>query len=76
MYKRQLEDISSASDPYAALDKVRGEINDSIKTISGQTSSCINEQKFDDAREQVRRWQFLEKLSEEANSIEARLDDD
>jgi len=74
--RESLEDISSAADPYAALDSVRSEINDAIKTTSEQTSASINEQKFDDAREQVRRWQFLEKLSEEANSIEARLDDD
>lgn len=74
--RESLEDISSAKDPYKTLDTVRDEINDLVKGTSVKASGFIKEQQFDDAREMVRRWQFLEKLSEEANSIEAQLDDD
>lgn len=74
--RESLEEIDSAKEPYKALDTVRGEINDLVKTTSVKASGFIQKQQYDDAREMVRRWQFLEKLGEEANSIEARLDDD
>ena len=73
--RESLEEISSGSDPYSALDAVRGEIDDLVKATSAQASSSLAEENFDQAREAVRRWQFLEKLRDESNSIEARLDD-
>ncbi len=73
--RESLEEISSASDPYKALDSAREDIDSQIKTTQAETSECIAQQKYDEARESIRRWQFLEKLAEEANSIEAQLDD-
>lgn len=73
--REALEDVSSAADPYKALDAVQSDINDQMESISATAFSAITDKKYDEARELVRRWQFLEKLLEEANSIEAQLDD-
>lgn len=73
--RESLEEVASAADPYKALDSVRSEIDQLIDSTSTQVSATIIDEKFDDARDLVRRWQFLEKLSAEANSLEAQLDD-
>lgn len=73
--REALEEIASASDPYKALESARDDIDSQIKATQAETSGFIEQQKYDDARESIRRWQFLEKLAEEAGSIEAQLDD-
>jgi len=73
--RESLEEVTSSSEPYQALDSVRDEIDQMTDSTSAQVHSALNDENYDQAREFVRRWQFLEKLSVEANSIEARLDD-
>ncbi len=70
-----LEEISSAAEPYEALDSARNDIDVQIKHMQAETAGFVAQAKYDDARESIRRWQFLEKLAEEANSIEAQLDE-
>jgi len=73
--RESLEDVTAAAKPYDALDAVRSEIDELTQSIAKQASDSLQEERYDQARERVRRWQFLEKLSAEADSIEARLDD-
>lgn len=73
--REALEEVASATDPYKALDSAREDIDSQIDTIAASVSSTIGEGKYDEARELIRRWQFLGKLAEETNSIEAQLDD-
>ena len=73
--REALEEVSSASDPYRELDSARVQIKEQIGSTSVTVGKAIDDKQYDEAREYVRRWQFLEKLLEEANSIEAQLDD-
>ena len=73
--REALEEVSSASDPYRELDSARVQINEQIGSTSVTVGKAIDDKQYEEAREYVRRWQFLEKLLEEANSIEAQLDD-
>ena len=73
--REALEDVSSASDSYAELDAARTQINEQIGSTSATVGKAIENKQYDEAREYVRRWQFLEKLLAEADSIEANLDD-
>jgi len=73
--RESLEEVPGATDSYAALDAVRSEIGEMIEVISLQTTTAVNAKEYDTARETVRRWQFLEKLLEEANAVESRLDE-
>jgi len=58
-----------------STDSARVQINKQISSTSVTVGKAIEDKQYDEAREYVRRWQFLEKLLEEANSIEAQLDD-
>lgn len=73
--RETLEDVPSASDPYQALDSARDDIADQIQSMQSKVSHLISDENFEQAREYVRRWQFLEKLAQEVDSIEAQLDD-
>jgi len=73
--REALEEVPSASDAYSELDTARVQINKQISSTSVTVGKAIEDKQYDEAREYVRRWQFLEKLLEEANSIEAQLDD-
>ena len=73
--RETLEEIPTASDPYKALDSARDDIDSQIQSMQGEVGGYIAEEKYEKAREYVRRWQFLEKLAQEADSIEAQLDD-
>ncbi len=73
--RESLEEVPAATDPYKSLDSVRKEIDQLIDSTAVAANESINEKKYVDARDLIRRWQFLEKLGDEANSIEAQLDD-
>ena len=73
--RESLEEVSSAADPSKALDNVTSEIDELIQATSAQAAELISESQYKEAREMVRRWQFLEKLSNEADSLEAQLDE-
>lgn len=73
--RESLEDVSSSAKPFDALDDVRDEIDGLVHTTSKEAAALLADEKFDEARDCVRRWQFLEKLASEANSLEAQLDE-
>ena len=73
--REALEEVSSSPDPWRELDAARAQINEQIGSTSVTVGKAIEDKQYDEAREYVRRWQFLEKLLEEASSIEAQLDD-
>lgn len=73
--RESLEEVPSAADPVKALDSVSGEIDGLIQATSTQAADLIGESQYEKAREMIRRWQFLEKLSSEADSLEAQLDE-
>ncbi len=73
--RESLEEVATSADPYKSLDSVRDEIDQLIEKTSAAASASIHAQGYDEARELIRRWQFLGKLADEANTIEAQLDD-
>ncbi len=73
--RENLEEVSEASDPYEALNSARKDIDGQKVSTQTVVADAIGNARYDEAREYIRRWQFLEKLSDEANEIEARLDD-
>jgi len=73
--REALGDVESASDPYAALDKLSTQLSAQINDSASAFSSAASSEDWPQARTVVRQWQFLEKLRQEAQSLEARLDD-
>ncbi len=73
--REALGDAESAADPYAALDKIAGQLSSQINDHASSFSAAAQGEAWDEGRKLVRQWQFLEKLRQEARSLEARLDD-
>ena len=70
-----LESIESSSDPFAASDRARAEIGESVGSVSAAFAANYSSGDFKAARERAREWQFLDKLLREVADIESRLDD-
>lgn len=75
-WRETLEDIS-VDDPKAfdKLSGLRSEIGGKISEMADQTTSYLESQDTAQARDTIRKWQFLSKLHREAESLEERLDD-
>jgi molecular chaperone HscB len=73
--REALDDAESASDPYAAIDKLIAQLGSQIDEHSMAYSNSAKTADWPEARKLVRQWQFLEKLKQEARQLEARLDD-
>ena len=73
--REQLADIPDAAEPYAKVDAARNELNASVKSTAAAFASSLAASDLAEARQQVRQWQFLDKLLSELGDIEAALDD-
>jgi len=73
--REALEDVESSDDPHTALESVEDEIQQLTDSLEAQASSHIESNDYPAARDVIRKWQFLVKLSEEAKSLEAKLDE-
>jgi len=73
--REELEEIEDAADPYDQLETVRDQLRDRQSELQRETRECLESGDFETARTAVRKWQFMDKLDREAQSIEARLDD-
>lgn len=73
--REALGDAPNAADPYAALDKISVEINNGRASHAKDFSQAAEKADWTVARTVVRQWQFLEKMSSEVQTQEARLDD-
>lgn len=73
--REELEEIEDASEPYEQLETVRDQLQERQNEFQSETRDCLASDDLDGARAAVRKWQFMHKLDREAQSIEARLDD-
>ena len=74
--REALEEIESASDPYAAADKMRKQLDEHTQAVQKAFKDNLDKSDLDSARDKAREWQFLDKLMREVSDTEARLDDD
>ncbi|PIE36548.1 MAG: hypothetical protein CSA54_04145 [Gammaproteobacteria bacterium] len=74
--REALEAAESASDPYAAIDKLRAEIRAGADEQRDTFMTAADNEDWDAARTAVRQWQFLDRIAASASQLEARLDDE
>lgn len=75
-WRESLEDIDeSDAGAFAKLDALRIDINSHIDAVKQQTGRQLESGDTASARDSIRKWQFLSKLYNEAEALEARLDD-
>jgi molecular chaperone HscB len=74
--RERLENIRSEADPLKALDSIAVDVKDSTnKMMNGFAQSFENGQ-LDDAREWIRKLQFMQKAKNEINTLTADIEDE
>lgn len=74
--REAIEGATEAEDPYRALRAVAGELKQALEHETGAFRVASDQGDWAQARSVVRRWQFLDKLGREIDTLEARLDGD
>ena len=74
--REKLENIKDNADPLAALDVLAGEIKNTSNAMMQGFSQSYENDDLDDAREWIRKLQFLEKAKNEVNALTATLEDE
>jgi len=73
--REEIGDVRSSSDPYAAIDGIRKTLTDLAAEAAAAFKQAHQKEDLVVARDVVRQWQFIEKLSREVGDLEAALDD-
>ena len=72
--REALERVPKADDPFAALDKIRGELKLDLEKLTQLAAKQLNDDGLlANAKESVKKMQFLYKVRQELNEQEERL---
>lgn len=74
-FREELESIESATDPYAKVASIRLSLDGQVSEASQSFAEAYRNADFAAARESTRQWQFLHRLQQELDDIEADMDD-
>lgn len=74
--RERLEHIRNESDPLDALDKIAGDVKTSSDALMKNFTQAYEQDKIDDARELIRKLQFMQKAKKEINTLMAELEDE
>jgi len=74
--RERLENIKHEADPLSVLDTLAHEVKSSTRTMMDGFSLSYQEGRFDDAREWIRKLQFLQKAAKEINVLAADIEDE
>jgi len=72
----RLEHIKNETDPVAVLDSMAKEINSSSQLMMENFSEAYENDQFDEARELIRKLQFMQKANKEVNTLIADIEDE
>ena len=73
--RERLENINNESDPLAALDVMAQEIKASTSDMMKSFAQSYDIDQVDDAREWIRKLQFMQKAKKEINTLTADIED-
>ncbi|HEA26230.1 MAG TPA: Fe-S protein assembly co-chaperone HscB [Ectothiorhodospiraceae bacterium] len=72
--REELENVPNTDDPFAALDKIRSELKSDLSAVTQLAASQLDgEGELANARESVKKMQFLYKVQQEMNELEEQL---
>ena len=74
--RERLENIKQEGDPLDALEVMAKEIKASAKIMMDNFSECYESDQFDDARELIRKLQFMQKAENEIDAKTAAIEDE
>jgi DnaJ-domain-containing protein 1 len=73
--REALSEVSSKDDPLAELDSINAEIKSKTNAMSEAFSQSYINNKLDDAKELIRKMQFLKKSKDEVDQLSASIED-
>ncbi len=74
--REKMEHVKQQDDPLVALDSIEKEIKDANDQMMQGFAESYQADKFDDAREWIRKLQFLKKAKNEVNTLIADVEDE
>ncbi len=74
--RERLESIKNETDPLAALDKMAKDVKTSTNTMMNDFAQAYEKDQLDDARELIRKLQFMQKAKKEINTLTADIEDE
>ena len=74
--RERLENIKNESEPLDVLDSLAKEVKTSTLSMMDSFAQAFNNDKLDDAREWIRKWQFMQKAKKEINTLSAEIEDE
>lgn len=74
--RERLEHIKDETDPLTALDKMAKEVKQAANELMQAFSQAWEEDRLDDAREIIRKLQFMQKAKNQINTLIADIEDE
>ncbi|MBL4712555.1 MAG: Fe-S protein assembly co-chaperone HscB [Gammaproteobacteria bacterium] len=74
--REQLENVKSEAEPLDVLDSMAKEISTATQTMMADFVKSFEENQLDDARECIRKLQFMQKAKIEINKLTAEIEDE
>ena len=74
--REALSDVRSKEDPLAELDVFSAQIKNNMKAMSEDFSSAYQNDQLDDAKELIRKMQFMQKARKEVDELTAKIEDE
>lgn len=74
--REALSEVRNNQDPLAELDHLTKELTDKIKNMMADFSKCYEADRLDEARELIRKLQFLQKAKKEVDDLSASIENE
>jgi molecular chaperone HscB len=74
--RERLENVKNEADPLATLDAMAGDVKNKTKEMMASFSQSYDAGQLDDAREWIRKLQFLQKAKKEIDALTADVEDE
>ena len=71
-----LSDIRSKDDPLAELDRLSAQVKNDMKVMMESFSFAYKDENIDDAKEWIRKMQFMQKARKEVDELTAKIEDE
>ena len=74
--RERLENIKNETDPLDVLDSIAKDVKVSTESMMDSFAQAFNSDKLDEAREWIRKLQFMQKAKKEINTLTADIEDE
>lgn len=75
-FREALTEVPDAADPLQKLDMMAADLNKKLQNLMSNFASHISDKALDNAREDVRKMQFLVKAKKEVDELSQQLEDE